>query len=202
MTEKDIADLPFVAANADLVGFSFVGDPATCRSGTVIAWRSFGPRLGDRAQDRDAAGLRAPAGAAAGRDAQPRVGVMIARGDLAVEIGYERLAEVQEEILWICEAAHLPVIWATQVLETLAKSGLPSRAEITDAAMGERAECVMLNKGPHIVERSTCSTTSCAGWRSTSTRSGRCCASCTPGGRNWRRNRTTRRSLEDVVVAT
>ena len=77
---------------------------------------------------------------------------MIARGDLAVECGYERLAEVQEEILWFCEAAHVPVIWATQVLETLAKKGMPSRAEITDAAMGERAECVMLNKGPHIVE--------------------------------------------------
>jgi len=66
---------------------------------------------------------------------------MIARGDLAVECGYERLAEVQEEILWLCEAAHIPVIWATQGLESLAKSGLPSRAEITDAAMGERAEC-------------------------------------------------------------
>ena len=79
------------------------------------------------------------------------VGVMIARGDLAVECGYERLAEVQEEILSLCEAAHIPVIWATQVLDTLAKSGVPSRAEITDAAMGERAECVMLNKGPHII---------------------------------------------------
>src|SRR4030095_4625677 len=79
------------------------------------------------------------------------VGVMIARGDLAVECGYERLAEVQEEILWISEAAHVPVIWATQVLEHLAKSGIPSRAEITDAAMGERAECVMLNKGPYIL---------------------------------------------------
>lgn len=50
---------------------------------------------------------------------------MIARGDLAVECGYERLAELQEEILWLCEAA-----------------------EISDAAMSERAECVMLNKGP------------------------------------------------------
>jgi pyruvate kinase len=75
---------------------------------------------------------------------------MIARGDLAVECGYERLAEVQEELLWVCEAAHVPVVWATQVLESLAKGGMPSRAEITDAAMGERAECVMLNKGPYI----------------------------------------------------
>jgi pyruvate kinase len=80
------------------------------------------------------------------------VGVMIARGDLAVECGWERLAELQEEILWICEAAHLPVIWATQVLEQLAKTGRPSRAEITDAAMAGRAECVMLNKGAHLVE--------------------------------------------------
>jgi len=38
------------------------------------------------------------------------------------------------------------------VLESLAKSGMPSRSEITDAAMGERAECVMLNKGPYAVK--------------------------------------------------
>jgi len=81
----------------------------------------------------------------------PSLGIMIARGDLAVECGYQRLAEIQEEILWICEAAHVPVIWATQVLESLAKKGIPSRSEITDAAMGERAECVMLNKGPYAV---------------------------------------------------
>lgn len=80
----------------------------------------------------------------------PSVGVMIARGDLAVEAGYERLAELQEEILWLCEAAHLPVIWATEVLDHLARTGQPSRAEVTDAAMGQRAECVMLNKGPHV----------------------------------------------------
>jgi pyruvate kinase len=52
----------------------------------------------------------------------------------------------------VCEAAHIPVIWATQVLENLAKTGAPSPAEITDAAMGERAECVMLNKGPHLAQ--------------------------------------------------
>ncbi len=80
----------------------------------------------------------------------PSVAVMVARGDLGVEVGFERLAEMQEEILWLCEAAHVPVIWATQVLESLAKGGLPSRAEVTDAAMGGRAECVMLNKGPYI----------------------------------------------------
>jgi pyruvate kinase len=78
--------------------------------------------------------------------------VMIARGDLAVEIGFERLAEMQEEMLWLCEAAHVPVIWATQVLESMIRKGLPSRGEMTDAAMAGRAECVMLNKGPYMAE--------------------------------------------------
>ena len=79
------------------------------------------------------------------------VAVMIARGDLAVEAGWARLAELQEEILWLCEAAGVPVIWATQVLDRTAKRGQPSRAEISDAALSQRADCVMLNKGPHIL---------------------------------------------------
>jgi len=54
---------------------------------------------------------------------------MIARGDLAVELGFVRVAEMQEEILWLAEAAHVPVIWATQVLEDLIKKGLPSRVK-------------------------------------------------------------------------
>jgi pyruvate kinase len=48
---------------------------------------------------------------------------MIARGDLAVECGYERLAEVQEEILWAAEAAPMPVIGATDVLDIMARTG-------------------------------------------------------------------------------
>jgi pyruvate kinase len=80
----------------------------------------------------------------------PHFGVMIARGDLAVEIGFERMSEVQEEILWLCEAAHAPVIWATQVLENLNKTGLATRAEITDAAQSIQADCVMVNKGDYI----------------------------------------------------
>lgn len=82
---------------------------------------------------------------------EPVFGVMIARGDLAVEIGFERLSEIQEEILWLCEAAHVPVIWATQVLETLNKSGIATRSEVTDAARAAQAECVMLNKGKYLL---------------------------------------------------
>lgn len=79
-------------------------------------------------------------------------GLMIARGDLAVEASFEQLAELQEEILGFGEACHLPVIWATQVLDSLAHTGVPTRAEMTDAAMSMRAECVMLNKGPFVAE--------------------------------------------------
>jgi pyruvate kinase len=152
LTAKDLEDLNFVARHADMVGLSFVR-----RASDIEQLQKHLTRLGAgdlgivlKIENRTAfehlpdlllTGMR-------GR----RLGVMIARGDLAVEMGWERLAEVQEEILWLVEAAHVPVIWATQVLETLAKRGLPSRAEITDAAMGERAECVMLNKGPHILE--------------------------------------------------
>jgi len=81
--------------------------------------------------------------------------VMIARGDLAVEVGYARLSEYQEEILWICEAAHVPVIWATQVVETLVKTGIPTRAEVSDVTLAAKSECIMLNKGPHINEAVT-----------------------------------------------
>jgi pyruvate kinase len=41
-------------------------------------------------------------------------------------------------------------VWATQVLDTVAHTGVPTRAEVTDAAMAMRAECVMLNKGPFV----------------------------------------------------
>lgn len=152
LTDKDLDDLAVVAQEADLVGLSFVqraDDIAALRAGL----RQLGkPDLGIVLKIETRRAFENLPELLFSAMASKAAGIMIARGDLAVECGYERLAEVQEEILWAAEAAHMPVIWATQVLETLAKTGLPSRAEITDAAMGERAECVMLNKGPHITE--------------------------------------------------
>ena len=105
-------------------------------------------RSGDKGARKRQGAIRSTSSAVMGR---PSAAVMVARGDLGVEVGFERMAEIQEQILWICEAAHVPVIWATQVLESLVKRGLPSRGEVTDAAMSGRAECVMLNKGPHVL---------------------------------------------------
>jgi pyruvate kinase len=150
ISPKDREDLKFIARHADLVGYSFVqtsSDLARLREELARLGR---PRMGIILKIETRRAFDELPGILLAALRQPPVGVMIARGDLAVEVGYERLAEVQEEILWLCEAAHLPAIWATQVLEGLTKTGLPSRAEVTDAAMGVRAECVMLNKGPHV----------------------------------------------------
>ena len=152
LTPKDLDDLAFVVRHADLIGYSFVR-----RAEDIELLHE---RLSDLEAERPGIVLKVETRQAFAElpklllacMRRGRFGVMIARGDLAVECGFERLAEVQEEILWICEAAHTPVIWATQVLESLAKTGMPSRAEVTDAAMSERAECVMLNKGPFIRE--------------------------------------------------
>lgn len=155
LSEKDLADLDFIAAEADMVGFSFVNRVED------VQWlereldaRSVPGRppvaIVLKIETRDAV-HNLPGLIVTAASKRP-VGVMIARGDLAVNIGYRRMAEIQEEILWLCESAHVPVVWATQVLERLVKKGQPTRGEFTDAAMAERAECVMLNKGPHIVE--------------------------------------------------
>lgn len=151
-TEEDLRDLADVVAFADAIEQSFVQRPED-----VL-------RLQEalHGQGADHIGVVLKIETRRGFENLPHLllvamrsrcyGVMIARGDLAVEVGFERMAELQEEILWIAEAAHAPTIWATEVLDRLAKQRMLSRAEITDAAMSARAEAVMLNKGPFVVE--------------------------------------------------
>jgi pyruvate kinase len=152
LTPDDEAHLPFIAAHADIVAVSFIRTSADVThlldrlqavgAESLAVILKIETRQGfENLPDILLAAMR-----------HPRVAVMIARGDLAVEIGFERMAEVPRQILGLCEAAHVPTIWATQVLENLAKTGQPSRPEITDAASSQRADCVMLNKGPHIVD--------------------------------------------------
>lgn len=150
LTDFDLAALDLAAHSADLVGLSFV------RSGGDV--EALQRALAERGAD--GLGVVVKIETRRGFENLPEIllaalrhppaGVMVARGDLGVELGFERMAEAQEQILWLCEAAHVPVVWATQVLEGLAKNGVPTRGEVTDAAMSARAECVMLNKGPYI----------------------------------------------------
>ena len=156
LTEKDRADLDTIIANADLVGYSFVQDDSDIET----LWHEITPRL-ERLRrpvpglilkiETEKAVRNLPDLIVTAAGHAP-VGVMIARGDLAVEVGFHRLAELQEELLWLAEAAHTPVIWATQVLEQQVKKGTPSRAEISDIVLAQRAECVMLNKGEFLLD--------------------------------------------------
>jgi pyruvate kinase len=151
LTETDKTNLEFVAQHADAVGLSFVRKPKDIIALQEELKKYPSHQLSIIPKVETVKGFNALPKLLLATMRQYPAGVMIARGDLAVECGWERLAEIQEEILWMCEAAQLPVIWATQVLERKTKKGRPSRAEITDAAMSQRADCVMLNKGPHIL---------------------------------------------------
>jgi pyruvate kinase len=152
LTVLDEQTLPFIARHADMIGYSFVHSEQAVRELQERLVRLGGGHVGIVLKIESKRAFERLPSLLLTAMRSPAAGVMIARGDLAVECGFERMAELQEEILWVCEAAHMPVVWATQVLENLAKDGLPSRSEVTDAAMGVRAECVMLNKGDYIVE--------------------------------------------------
>ncbi|MCK5263634.1 MAG: pyruvate kinase, partial [Gammaproteobacteria bacterium] len=152
LSEKDMSDLDFICRNADMVGFSFVETVEDMDALITALARHKAAKLPIIAKIETGSAMQNLPELLLTTIGRHPLGVMIARGDLSVEVGSVKLAEYQEEILWLCEAAHVPVIWATQVLETLAKKGRNSRPEFTDAAMGDRAECVMLNKGPFILD--------------------------------------------------
>jgi pyruvate kinase len=149
---KDHQDLEFAARHADMVGLSFANSPEDVRALHQRLHELGREDIGVVLKIETRRGFANLPAMLLEALKFPACGIMIARGDLAVECGFERMSEVQEEILWVCEAAHVPVIWATQVLEGLTKRGHASRAEITDAAMAQAAEAVMLNKGPHIIQ--------------------------------------------------
>lgn len=156
LTEKDKKDLDFVCEYADIIGVSFVKDVKDIRQiQQEINNRVTEPKASEMAlmlkieTVEGVVNLPELLVAAAGKNP---TAVMIARGDLAVEAGYLQLAEFQPIIINLCEAADVPVVWATQVLENLMKTGIPTRAEITDAAEAAIAECVMLNKGEYVLD--------------------------------------------------
>ena len=151
LTNTDKANLEFIAQHADGVSLSFVSKPGDVELLHAELDRLGADNLGLIIKVETRRGFKRLARVMLTAMRRYPIAVMIARGDLAVECGWARLAEVQKEIIWTCDAARIPVIWATQVLENEAKKGLPSRAEITDAAESQHADCVMLNKGPHIL---------------------------------------------------
>ena len=152
ITPQDIENLKFIVKNAAAVSISFTHSPDEIKTLYEEVQRLGYPNFGIIAKIETRNGVHNLGRILSAGLTLPKFGVLIARGDLAIETGFEKLSLIQEDILCLCEASHIPVILATQILETLAESGLPTRAEITDAARAQRAECVMLHKGKFIIE--------------------------------------------------
>ncbi|HLR92370.1 MAG TPA: pyruvate kinase [Atopostipes sp.] len=153
LNDKDKNDINFACQHADIIGCSFVNDGEDIQ----LIQKEIEKNLDEKASEMS---LMAKIETVRAVRNLPEIiytaasknpfGIMIARGDLAAESGYIDLAGLQQEIMWISEAGDIPVVWATEVLDTLVNDGIPTRSEVTDAAEGTRADCVMLNKGDYI----------------------------------------------------
>ncbi len=142
LTEKDCGDLRTgVEMGIDFVALSFVREAAD-----VATLRNFLKELGSSARIiakiEDQAGVRNMKTIVREAD-----GIMVARGDLGVEIDYFKLPLIQTELIHACHADGKPVIIATHMLESMITSPIPTRAEVSDVsqAIREQADAVMLS---------------------------------------------------------
>lgn len=142
LTEKDERDIRVgVQAGVDFFALSFVR-----RADDILVLRALLDHLGSKARIiakiEDQGGLRNLAGIVKAADA-----VMVARGDLGIEIDYHTLPLVQTRIVDLCLTEGKPVIIATHLLESMISAPMPTRAEISDisTAVRERADAVMLS---------------------------------------------------------
>ena len=153
LTNKDRVDLEFVAQHADVINLSFVNARQDVKEFiNALQELDAKPAIGVILKIETQRGFNQLTEILLEAMRLDNLGLMIARGDLAIETGWENMGWVQQEVLSICESAHVPSIWATQVLENLAKRGLPSRAEISDVVKAQQADCIMLNKGRYILQ--------------------------------------------------
>jgi pyruvate kinase len=169
LTATDAENLDFVLDEADMIGFSFVqsgADIVALRTAIVTSLMKRGmpdERIaGFLASKTVIAKIETRAAVdnlaeiiVAMKESGMQPGIMIARGDLAVEVGFDKLAATQWHLAQVSRQAGVPYIYATEVLKTLAKKGTPTRADMVDlneATAGLEAPCVMLNKGAHIAD--------------------------------------------------
>ncbi|MFN7454097.1 MAG: pyruvate kinase [Pseudobdellovibrionaceae bacterium] len=129
LTAKDLEDLEFgLANNVDYVALSFVRHAKDIRKlRELIEAKNPGTKICAKIEMIEAI------------DNLEEIvrlsdAVMVARGDLAVEVGQSRLPEIQKRIIKLCNQLNKPVITATQMLESMVENPRPTRAEITDVA--------------------------------------------------------------------
>ena len=139
VTEKDRADLSFALENgADWIAFSFVQRPDDVAEGRKLV----GGRAGVMVK------LEKPSAIQHLHEIiELSDGLMVARGDLGVEMPPEDVPSVQKQVVHACRAAGKPVVVATQMLESMITAPTPTRAEASDVATAvyEGADAVMLS---------------------------------------------------------
>jgi pyruvate kinase len=139
ITEKDRADLSFALEHgADWIAFSFVQRPDDVAEGRKLV----GGRAGVMVKLEKPSAIQHLAEIIEIAD-----GLMVARGDLGVEMPPEDVPSVQKQVIHACRAAGKPVVVATQMLESMVAAPTPTRAEASDVATAvyEGADAVMLS---------------------------------------------------------
>ena len=143
LTAKDAEDLAFgIRLGVDFVALSFVQSPEDLRQARAAAARAGAPRVPLVAKIERPEALAHLDEIIAASDA-----VMVARGDLGLEIPLQHVPRVQKEITLKGRAAGIPVIVATQVLESMRTEPRPTRAEVSDAAnaVDDGVDAIMLS---------------------------------------------------------
>ena len=138
-----LASLAETNARPDWVALSLIASPEDVRDGRREARKHLGSKVRLMAKFETVAAVEC-----AEEIIEEAEGVMVARGDLGLAVGYVRLPEVQEQLVAMARRAGKPVVVATQVLEAFAETGLPQRAELSDLSLiaRQRADAVMLGK--------------------------------------------------------
>jgi pyruvate kinase len=139
ITEKDRADLSFaLEQGADWIAFSFVQRPDDVAEGRKLV----GGRAGVMVKLEKPSAIQHLSEIIELAD-----GLMVARGDLGVEMPPEDVPSVQKQVIHACRAAGKPVVVATQMLESMVVAPTPTRAEASDVATAvyEGADAVMLS---------------------------------------------------------
>lgn len=142
LSDKDVADLEFaLGLGVDLVALSFVRSPGDLDPVRKVMERRgvWLPVIAKLEKPEAVADLESVAGAFDG--------IMVARGDLGVELPLERVPVVQKRAVQLCRENAKPVIVATQMLDSMIASPRPTRAEVSDVANAvlDGADAVMLS---------------------------------------------------------
>jgi pyruvate kinase len=139
LTAKDRADLEFgLGLGVDWLALSFVQRPEDIAEARVLV----GNRAGIMAKLEKPAAIERLDAIVDASDA-----VMVARGDLGVELPPERVPGIQKRTLHLCRQTGKPVVVATQMLESMVRAPTPTRAEASDVATAvyDGADAVMLS---------------------------------------------------------